>query len=103
MAPLKPMRRTLQEITQRVEAALSHYEDMEESDPARFGELRREDQAEATLGDLAEAGRARIDLVFVAMAEIATERDALLAAFKAKLEQERQNADQMEKDEVSGR
>ena len=101
--PYLNSKRTLEEINERIEAALGYYEQMEDQNPDKFAHLRREDQAEATYGDLAEAGRARIDLVLVAMGEISSEREVLLGELRAKLDNARHSAEQSEKDEVRAR
>ena len=92
------MRDSLEEINGRVEAVLAHYELMEQQEPDRFDGLRREDQHDSTLAELAEAGKMRVDIVLLAMSDIGAEREVLLSELKAKLEAEHRNAEQAEKE-----
>ena len=91
-------RRTLAEITARVEDALGHYEqgvsELDEGDDDNGTQPQ-----EATLAQQAEAGRARADVYVYALNEISSERRVLLGDLKAKLEGERLQAERAEKDE----
>ena len=92
-------RRTLEEITERVEAAIAEYEKAEERQPERFSGLRRPTEVDATYGELANAGRARVDVHCVALNEIAAERASLLTDMRNKLEGEKARAEREEKEE----
>ena len=91
-------RATLAEITERVENALSSYERMEELDPRRFAGVRRQSEEDATYGDLANSGRARIETYIAALNDISLDRKAALGELRSKLEYERQRAEQAEKE-----
>ena len=91
-------RSTLAEISTRVENALSSYEKMEEQQPERFAGLRRGGgEEEATYGELARSGRARVETYLAALNEIGDERRHALGELRAKLEGERQRAEESEK------
>ena len=95
-------RRTLAEITERVEAALLTYEQMEENSPERFDGIRRKEEVDSSLSELAEGGRARVEVYVFALKEISSERQALLEKLKEKLEADKASADKAEKEERRG-
>ena len=80
------MKKELEEITARIEATLTHYEMMEENGADRWSGMRRDDQVDATLAQLAEHGRERVDIVLIALREVATERQMVLNELRAQLE-----------------
>jgi len=80
------MKKELEEITARIEATLTHYEMMEENGADRWSGMRRDDQVDATLAQLAEHGRERVDVVLIALREVATERQMVLNELRAQLE-----------------
>ena len=80
------MKKELEEITARIEATLAHYEMMEENGADRWSSMRRDDQVDATLAELAEHGRERVDIVLIALREVATERQMVLNELRAQLE-----------------
>ena len=90
-------RRTLQEITQRVEDAINQYEKVE--DPDRFKGIRRPTEVESTFAELAEAGRARVDVYTVALVEISTERQTVLRDLKNLLDEQRSNAESTQQED----
>jgi hypothetical protein len=92
-------RRTLEEITERVDEALNAYEKMEENNPDKFDGIRRKTEIDATFAELAGAGRARVDVYMVALNEIAEERQKALMELRAKLENERRQAEEAEREE----
>ena len=91
-------RTTLEEITERVESALAAYESLDENSEFAKG-LRRSTERQATYGELATAGRARVEVYVVALNEIARERSACLQELRNKLEAEKESAEKDEKEE----
>ena len=77
-AAVSQSKRSRDEITKRVEEALSQYENMEDIEPERFAGVRRDHEVDSSFADLAEAGRMRIEVVLVALSEISGEREHLL-------------------------
>ena len=72
--------RGLEEIQDRVESALQSYEHMEQEE--QYIGLRRNHEAESTITEVAEAGKARVEVVMMALSQISDERKECLNELK---------------------
>lgn len=95
-------RRTLAEITERVDAALQIYEQADDAESGRLSGIRRPAEAESSFAALAEAGRERVEVYVLALREISGERQRVLEKLKEKLEADRESAAAVEKEQRRG-
>ncbi|KAL1512364.1 hypothetical protein AB1Y20_005622 [Prymnesium parvum] len=89
--------RGLEEIQKRVESTITRYERMEQEE--RYVGLRRDHEAEATITELAEAGKARVEIILMALSQVSEERKVCLKDLKGLLEAQRSSFEQAEKEE----
>ena len=86
----------LAEIENRVNTCLKEYEELELAD--RFQSLRRDEQAELTIGELAEAGRARVGVVLGALHETSVERQEVIVDLKRTIDEQMRGGADAERD-----
>ena len=82
----KKQKSVLAEIENRVNTCLREYEELESAD--RFQSLRRDEQAELTIVELAEAGRARVGVVLGALHETSAERQEVIVDLKRTIDEQ---------------
>ena len=82
----KKQKSVLAEIENRVNTCLREYEELESAD--RFQALRRDEQAELTIVELAEAGRARVGVVLGALHETSAERQEVIVDLKRTIDEQ---------------
>ena len=86
----------LSEIQNRVAKSLHNYESLEQSDAHRS--LRRDEQAEMSLNELAEAGRLRVGIVVDSLHEATVERKEVLKELRQTLKEQTDDAAEAERD-----
>ena len=86
----------LAEIENRVNTCLREYEELESAD--RFQSLRRDEQAELTIVELAEAGRARVGVVLGALHETSAERQEVIVDLKRTIDEQMRGGADAERD-----
>ena len=92
----KKQQSVLAEIENRVNTCLKEYEELESAD--RFQSLRRDDQAELTIGELAQAGRARVGVVLGALDETSVERQEVIVDLKRTIDGQMRGGADAERD-----